>query len=311
MNSPFLMFFSAEAGNFLHGHSFRDGGMKLELGSAFSRLWDEGAIEKKIASTKDVQGTIKLRNRRMSMLLLFQASVGGSLFRDAKLGGQGFLQRFLLVQVHNRLIPPDPDWSKEGRQKMKDIYKTFDGFHNRIGELLFKPEDVELKLPVLTLTDDATVECSDYRQNCNERIALDVDENRVSYIARLPEHALRLAGTLAVFRGHDVVDSGDMSVGIYLAEMFRQERYGLDVPHEVKGIDYVKEAERLIEAIKGKGLVEFEMKDINTGFGWFRSHQTSDRHKILEEAEEKELIEVKSQSVSTGGRSKTVYKLIS
>ncbi len=192
---PSLGIFSSEGGQFIGGHGMKEEN-KIRTSAALSNLWDGGDI-KSIRASNEI---IAIRNRRLCMHLMIQPHIGIKFLSDKALKDQGLLSRMLIVassiSAGNRLkVVVDP----------ASTY-ALEQFHKTISNILSykvstKPNfPNELSPRIINLTDSTKEIFQNFYLYVEKQMANGGEFCHIRGFAnKCPEHALRIAATLALF----------------------------------------------------------------------------------------------------------------
>lgn len=244
---PSIGLFSDEGGRIIGGHSMLPENA-LKTISILSGLWDgKGGV-----TVRNGEGVISLFGKRVSQHLMMQPSVGPLLFANADAQGQGYLWRCLPVwpeTVAGTCFYAEQDITQ------RSVYKFY---FTRLLSILEAPLPVkqgtlELEPRELPLSPEAKqLYIEFYNSIERERGTAGRWSPVASFAARVPEHALRIAGVLTLLDNINAseVTAEDMQRGITLAAWYLREgmrilEFGLDDPDLVL-------AERLLEWMKSR-----------------------------------------------------------
>jgi hypothetical protein len=215
--------FTSEGGAFVGGHSMSDE-VWLRTAAGLSLMWDGTDLRRVRASERHSV----LRGRRLALHLLIQPRIAQKLFNNLDLVDQGLLTRILAV------MPEAPLASDQLFEPAGDL-SALDTFSSRVKEQLgrpFKylnesrPRDGLSPFP-LRLDPDATRLWIDYHDDVQAQLVPGGDWYPIRGLARkAPEHAARLAATIARFDNHEIemVPADYMLNGITLMDFYLAER---------------------------------------------------------------------------------------
>ena len=209
--------FSDEGGAFVGGHAMREE-TRLLTAAGLSRLWDGASIKRVRAG----DGINVLPGRRLVVHLMMQPKVAARILSDDVLRDQGLLSRFL----------PTAPMSAAGTRMQRDPNERSHGSVERLKILILgllrRPLLLDkadgLDLPTITLTDEATAVWREFADHVEGLIPNQF--RRIRGLAnKLPEHATRLAGVLAIMDDPDQteIDAPTLERGIALAEFYAGE----------------------------------------------------------------------------------------
>jgi hypothetical protein len=298
-NVSFIGLFNDEAGNFLNSHSFSKAGSSKEMSTMLTLLWEGETVSRRTGIKED---TITLRNKRFNALLCMQPSIAGDLFNNDSFKNQGFLNRFLVVQVPNWIVP-DMDGSQKGRIKIDTLKAALEPWHQHIYGLLNKRKTFvdlngqsvlnEIQPPTLKWGDKALETAMDigniYKNNTGDGQAY-VEEP--AFATRMFEHLCRLAGTLAVFESHTSISVDNVMAAENLMQMYYEQITKIDIPIAVIGFNIPIEAEKVVDYLKKKGPTSHNALT-KVGPTSYRRLTILQREAVISEALDREMIEAK------------------
>lgn len=219
--SPSLGLFNDEGGQFVGGHGMNDEA-KLRTATGMSKLWDGRPIER----VRGGDGMILLPGRRLAMHLMVQPMVAAMLFNDGMLADQGLL---------SRVLPSFPE-SAIGNRSWREPSVLSDIEMKQYGASLL--EILEMPLPLiegnrvqlaprrLLLSDTARRLWIGFHDHLEARIGAGGELEPVRGFAnKLPEHAARIAGVLALVGDITAgeINGAVMQAGIDLAQYYLGE----------------------------------------------------------------------------------------
>lgn len=240
---PSIGLFSDEGGRFIGGHGMNNENL-LKTASGLCGLWDGKVVTRVRAG----EPPIILAGKRVSFHLMAQPNVAQLLLSNSLLIEQGLISRCLIT------------WplSTAGSRFYKEVNLTntteFQAYIERINNIF--------KVSLITAKDKANELLPRKIELANEAKALyikfhDAIENKVGdnrllsavrgFANKAPEHALRLAGIIALFKDINCVEIGvdSMSAGIELATHYLKEALRL---HNSSAVDPdLVLAEKLLE----------------------------------------------------------------
>lgn len=216
--------FNDEAGSFLGGHGMsRDN--KQRTCSSLNTLWDGKPLDRVRAREYEV-----LRGRRLSVHLMIQPHASEQLVGDAQLRDLGFTARCLCAEpdstMGNRPINLDALPSAESMQLCDDFARRT----RQALEIKPRVEDGNLAPRALRLSDDAVAFWVEF-YNIVERALLGRYRSIQGFAAKAAEHALRLAGVMALWSNPrtDEIGLDPMITGIELAQYYLGQQLALEV----------------------------------------------------------------------------------
>ncbi len=229
IGSPSLGMFSSEGGQFLGGFGMtKDNRIKTAAG--LSALWDGKAIKRVRAG----DGSSNLPGRRLTIHLMVQPQLSSDLLADERLQDQGLLSRMLIS------APKSLAGTRFHREVSQESTENFDRYVDWMLALLNRPmpcSDRALGLEPATLRMDPKAAMTWVKfSDCVEK-----DRGPSGSLAsirpfanKMPEHAARLAGVLAVVEDPDgrTVSADQICRGIELVLYYGSEAQRLtDVAH--------------------------------------------------------------------------------
>lgn len=218
---PSMGLFSDEGGRFLGGHAMlKDNQLKTAAG--LSSLWDGKAISR----TRGGDGNSLIYGKRLSLHLMIQPCLVGDLFGSDTLSGQGLL---------SRILPAYPD-SRIGQRPYRGIdLKEHEGMRRYFAHAM---SVLETDLPIrddtrneleprkLRLASDAVNEWVSYHDHVEKLMQPGKSLEPIKgFGAKTAEHALRIAGVLALFSdiSTGTVSAAHMEAGIAQAQFYVSE----------------------------------------------------------------------------------------
>jgi hypothetical protein len=244
---PSIGVFSSEGGQFIGGHGMGDE-KKLLTAAGLSELWDGEPIKRVRAG----DGTLVLPGRRLAMHLMAQPDVAAIMLSDRMLLNQGLLSRFLIT------APESISGTRVWREPSESVDAAIKRYGARLLQLLERPPPLkdgkanELTPRVLGLAADARKLWIAFADAIERQIAPEGPLYAVKGIAnKLPEHAARLAGVLALVSDADTseIPAEQMAAGITLAQHYVAEALRLFEASRVS--DDLRLAERLLSWLLG------------------------------------------------------------
>ncbi|RIH88892.1 hypothetical protein Mlute_00499 [Meiothermus luteus] len=261
---PAVGLFSSEGGSFLGGYAMaRD--HRLRTIAGLSELWDGRPIDRVRAG----DGATLLFNRRLALHLMAQPEVARTLLSDPLAQGQGILARMLTAA---------PLSTAGGRYYVaEDIAETpaYQAYAARLANILEAlkrrvlddPESKKrgLELRPLPLHSEAKRLWTAFHDHVERNIPGDLAPIR-ALASKLPEHALRLAGVLALFSNPEAPQLNREAVerGIVLAQFYGAEALrlvgGYRIPRELLLAGEV--LAWVVEHCKAKGRRVFHLAEV-------------------------------------------------
>ncbi|AZL16321.1 YfjI family protein [Rickettsiales endosymbiont of Stachyamoeba lipophora] len=218
---PSIGIFSSEGGQFISGHAMNEEN-KIKTAAGLSSLWDRQSA-KRIRSSEDI--TI-LSNKRVNLNLMVQPLIATKLLSDNVLKDQGFLSRILFT------YPKSTAGTRFNKIPKTTSIEAITNFRNRIKSILTTPLPIksgtmnELEPEVMKLSEDAKRLFFSFSDHIESLIAPDKElENIKGFANKLPEHAVRIACTIAAFENIDTLELSYeyLKVGIEIATYYAQE----------------------------------------------------------------------------------------
>ncbi len=193
----------------------------------------------------------RLANRRLNMFLMVQRDISGKLVNNRMYGQQGLDSRLLFVDC--------PKWNKPlylTEQDEKDADKNLtliDAFNDRIFDMLdqrlktSQDDNCELMLPVMQW-EDIHEDRRNWLNSCTLLEQNPANEQHDTWLGKSYEHTVRLAVTLAAFKGLTKIDKASWDCAIELIDFFFQQRINFIPPMDFDEADQTVVAE---EEMKG------------------------------------------------------------
>lgn len=233
---PSLGLFSDEASQFVGSFAMNQDN-RLKSAGALSDLWDGKSIRRARAA----DGPKILPGRRLSLHLMMQPLVAQKLFGDPLLRDQGLHSRLLTV------MPPSLQGTRlSSKESAADNFSSLSSFSIKMADLLRRDLPIEAAkqkpgeqppsekkyagkelLPrSLPFSDEAKQLWVEYTDHVEAQLGPDGEFEVIRGLAnKLPEHAARLAGVLALF---DAIEAKELSAdyyakGIKLADYYAKE----------------------------------------------------------------------------------------
>jgi Protein of unknown function (DUF3987) len=218
---PSVGVFSAEGGQFLGGYGMSKD-HRLKTAAALSGLWDGEPIKR----VRRGDGVILLPGRRVAMHLLVQPGVSRLLLGSRELNDQGLVSRVLAS------APVTSAGSRFWRDAKPESDRAIRRYGARILEILEHPLTLERDKPnelaprTLRLASQARERLIAFMDHVERQLGPRGPLAPIRAFAnKVPEHAARLAGVLALVEQLDVgeVSSHHLEAGILLAEHYTAE----------------------------------------------------------------------------------------
>lgn len=221
IGQPSVGVFSAEGGQFIGGHGMSDEA-KLRTAAGFSCLWDGTPIQRVRAG----DGASVLPGRRVSLHLMAQPDTCGAFLADRVLTDQGLLSRVLVT------APESTMGGRFWRDPPPEARRHLKRYGGRLLGILESPlplspgKSNELQPRALPLAPGARAKWIAYADHIEGHLGAGGHCEPIRGLAnKLPEHAARLAGVLALVDRLDAphVTPANMAQGIELAQHYAAE----------------------------------------------------------------------------------------
>lgn len=255
---PSLGLFSDEGGRFIGGHGMNNDNL-LKTAAGLCGLWDG----KLISRIRAGEPPLLLGGKRVSFHLMVQPEVAQIMLSNQLLSEQGLISRCLITW---------PD-STAGTRLYKEIdlsnTEEFKAYFSRMNEILTTPfplvkdKQNELLPRKMLLSKEAKALFIAFHDVVEKNIGYNKPFNSIRGFAnKAPEHALRLAGNIAVF--YDIncseINTKAMSNAInlatyYINEALRLHSSSISDPMLVK-------AQKLLDWLQAQGKDEFTLIEI-------------------------------------------------
>lgn len=207
---PSIGIFSSEGGQFIAGHGMKAEN-KIRTASSICSAWDGESI-KRIRAGEE---TSILNGRRLSMHLMVQPDIATSFLSDQVLRDQGMLSRILAVAPVSRI------GLRMQREVKPESSEALERFNKKLSSILELNLPLaancinELKPRLITLDRDATDLYKKYADHIESKVGSNGELEQIKGFAnKLPEHALRIGATIALFN--------DINIGVLNFESLKQ-----------------------------------------------------------------------------------------
>lgn len=304
---PSIGVFSDEGGQFIGGHGMNDEN-RLKTAGAFCNLWDAKPVKRIRAG----DGTVILPGRRVSVHLMAQPSVANVMLSNRMFEDQGLLSRFLFS------APDSTIGSRFSKPVSPASVQSLQAYERKIAEILDIPLPMkegkpnELEPRKLVFDADAARIWTGFADEVERNMAAGGRWEQIRGFAnKLPEHAARLAGVLALVNNIRVQTVGRdfLYAGITLASYYAGEAQRL---HEQGYVDPdIALAERLLNWLQnswGESLVS--LPDIyQRGLNAISDKKTAMRIVAILE-EHLWLVRVQGGDFVGGVRRKDVWRIV-
>ena len=241
---PSMDLFSDEAGGFLGGYANRD--ERRLHGTAFlCKLWDGDPIDR----IRCEQGFV-LNGCRLSMHLMGQEWLLSKMIQDPLLEQVGLMSRVLVA------YPPSRMGTRKYKSASAGQTAAMQRFSRRILELLdgWSAPSAQQAFRLLTLSSEGSSLWVSYHDENEKRLQDSSAFQEISrFVAKAPEHVLRVAGVLALVEdpmvqeiGREVLVNAVQLIEWYVSESLRlQSTICVDQELQV--------AEKLLEWLRQRG----------------------------------------------------------
>ncbi|HUC60422.1 MAG TPA: YfjI family protein [Alphaproteobacteria bacterium] len=218
---PSIGLFSDEGGRFLGGYAMSED-QRLKTATTLSLLWDG----KPLSRVRGGERASFLPGRRFCANVMLQPYLLETVLGDKLLKEQGLLSRTLITAPASLMgyrLYRDPDPASE---------KAVDDYTNHLLRILAVPPRMRASSPhaldcrPLPLSPVAKARWIVFHDDVERRLTEDGELRPISGLAaKLPEHAVRIAGVLALVDDVGVaeIDAAHMEAGIELARHYGRE----------------------------------------------------------------------------------------
>jgi hypothetical protein len=226
---PSIGVFSDEGGQFIGGHGMNDEN-RLKTAGAFCNIWDGKPVKRIRAG----DGTVILPGRRVSVHLMAQPSVANVMLSNRMFEDQGLLSRFLFS------APDSTIGTRFSKPLSPASALALQGYESKIAQILDvslpvkegKPNELEPRN--LAFDTEAGRIWTGFADEVEKNMAAGGKWEQIRGFAnKLPEHAARLAGVLALVNdiqartvGKDFLYAGVMLASYYAGEAQRLHEQG-------------------------------------------------------------------------------------
>lgn len=251
VGQPAIGLFSDEGGKLIGGVGLKEEN-RLKTATALSQFWDGSPITRTRAGDQQMLA-VKMRGRRLAMSLMIQPVVARLLLSTDLYWSQGLLSRCLFTWPE----------SKIGERLYREIDLGNDTvitqYNNRILDVFRAAKPLrgdkrnELEPPHITLGGKAKTLWIAFHNEIEREIRSEGKYAQVRGLgAKIPEHALRLAGILSVISsiGAMEISSFHIECGIELARYYLNE--SLRIHHESADDPDILDAEKLLAWLKSR-----------------------------------------------------------
>ena len=218
---PSLGIFSSEGGQFIGGYGMKEDN-KIRTAAALSSVWDGEPI-KRVRKSDDI---MILEGRRLSMHLMIQPNIAAKFLSDQTLKDQGLLSRILIAS------PVTAAGTRLYHHIKLESHQALDHFKTRMTEILNTPLPLKegcinhLIPRVIQLAPDTIEQYKQFSDDVERRLVSDGKFESIKGLAnKLPEHAIRLATTMALIDDiqTETLNHEYLQMGINLASYYADE----------------------------------------------------------------------------------------
>ena len=253
VGQPSMGIFSSEGGQFLYGHSMKSEN-KLKTAAALSDLWDGKPIKR----IRSGDGAITLSGKRLCVHLMIQPGIATNFLSDSQLKDQGLLSRMIVTApssiIGTRFYRSISEINDEaisifGRHLLEILNLPYCTKNNNAGELTPR---------VITFSAGAKELFYSFSDSIEQRMSSERELEPIKGLAnKLPEHAARLAVTLALFDDiqANVLTEEYLNIGITLAQYYAKE--ALRITEDGTGDPKIFAAEKLLHWLHNNWREEF------------------------------------------------------
>jgi hypothetical protein len=301
-SQSFVGLFSSEGGEFFNSHSFQGGkdiAKAVEMSASLTSMWDGTEIAKTTGMEK-----VKLFNRRVNMLFLLQTETVENFLNNPIFSEQGFVHRILITQTpkYEKKLWDNSPKALEDEKMFRESLKNFhDRTYQLIGKLLpVKTEwPFELEPRVIKQTDDSMRIYTDFYNS-----TIDWADTRLKHYSgfaeRLHEHAIRLAGTIAAYKGEDEISEETALCSLDLLDFFIEQRLQLELGIQNANPLQSAGAQKLAEWFRKNTAWTGTERDLRQKIRWYSKLPNSQRVAILQELLGDQTITVTQQKAKNG-----------
>lgn len=195
---PSLGIFSSEGGQFIGGHGMKEEN-KIRTATALSSAWDGESIKR----IRAAEQPIIIIGKRLSMHLMVQPNIAATFLSDHDLKSQGLLSRLLVISpqsaIGTRFNNKSDGVGQTPQKKALEAFKQ--QTTNALSSQSKEKTDNALgfKTRVISMSDETIGLYLRYSNQIERLMAQNEKyENIRGFANKLPEHATRIAATLAL-----------------------------------------------------------------------------------------------------------------
>lgn len=221
IGQPSIGLFSSEGGQFLSGYGMKEEN-KIRTVAALSDIWDGKAI-KRVRAGDDI---LILKGRRLCMHLMVQPNIAANFLSDPALKDQGILSRILVA------APLSAAGKRLQRNLNPKTEKALSKFATKINAILATQLPIkqncknELSPRTLTLDEPGVTLFNEFADHVERNIADGQSLESIRGLAnKLPEHAFRIAATIALAEDIHLesIKYEDLKIGIEVVTYYANE----------------------------------------------------------------------------------------
>ena len=210
--------FSDEGGQFFGGHAMNpDNALKTMAG--LSKFWDGGPIKRTRAGSGESWAGY---DRRLSLHLMVQPIVAGTVLSDPLMQQQGILARFLIASGNHRF------GQRPYRKPCPVDLAAIDRYHGavtaQLNESWSLDEDGGLELATIRPTPEAMALWIAAYNAIEEELTDGGEYDTIRAAAsKAAENIARMAGIMAAFSGHKSIEADTMQNAITLGDYYLEQ----------------------------------------------------------------------------------------
>ena len=315
-SQPHASIISAEAGEFFSGHAFQggkqDANRAVEMTTALTKFWDGGSMMRMIKDER-----VMIENHRINCFWMIQEGVIRDVLNNKTFQEQGFTHRLLIGQIQS-FEKPNMSFLEEDDIKDQKNRLGLKPYLDKLTEILYKRPKMmidrhyELDPTVIQTTREAKIYMGDFSNSCkhygNKGNILDRYEG---FVARIHEHTIRIAATLAAFndKEHVQITIDEAKAAVDIMKLFIEHRAGLELGITDTRPELSQAAsvlETWFNKHKDKSFTKRELSIY--GPGGFQTISDAQRITILEELLSSEVL-VATETVAKNNRKTVKFSL--
>lgn len=253
---PSLGIFTTEGGRIFGGYGF-SADQQLKTISGLSNLWDGLGTK----SSRSGDGVITVEGKRVTLHTMLQPIILDQILSNQILSAQGFIPRCLITYPESTIgtrLYNETDLHKDSRfiKYNNQLTKLFERKHS-----LVQDTRNELKPNNIRLNSKAKREWIKFHNEIEKKLSKKYAPIK-GFGAKIPEHALRLAASIAIFEQIEIatlsslhIEYGISLARFYINEMLRINISAIDDPRIVM-------AEKLLIWLKTQGSEYFYLSKV-------------------------------------------------